>query len=82
MPPFSHLGLSGLGLPLVHGPSGIHGGARVATDAPGQDRVSAAVSLLGHLLLVSLCHLGRDGEQNGLNPWIILQLSNISSIDF
>ena len=73
MPPLSYLGLSGLGLSLVHGPAGIHGGARVATDAPGQDRVPAAVSLLGHLL-VSLCHLGRRGTE-----WV--KLMDSSSIE-
>lgn len=51
-----HLGLSGLGLPLVHGPAGVHSGTGVAADAPGQNRVPAPMLLLGRLF-VSLCHL-------------------------
>lgn len=51
-----HLGLSDLGLPLVHGPAGVHGRAGVPGNAMGQKRVPAPVLLLGSFL-VSLCHL-------------------------
>merc|ERR1719439_491634 len=47
------LGLCGLGLPLVHSPAGEHGRPRVPANAPGQNRVPAAVPLLGNLLLVA-----------------------------
>lgn len=54
---FLHLGLSGLCLPLVHGPAGEHGRPGVAADALGQGRVPAPVLLLLGCLLVALCHL-------------------------
>lgn len=56
----THLGLSGLGLPLVHGPAGVHSGTGVAANAPGQNRVPAPVLLLGRFLLVALCHLSQN----------------------
>lgn len=60
-----HLCLSGLGLPLVHGPAGVHSGPGVAADAPGQNRVPAPMLLLlGSLVsLVSLCHLTESKRQ-------------------
>lgn len=53
---FLNLGRSGLSLPLVHGPAGVHSRTGVAADAPGQNRVPAPVLLLGRFF-VSLCHL-------------------------
>lgn len=52
----SHLGLSDLALPLVHGPACIHSWPGVTADSPGQDRVPAPVLPLGSLF-VSVCHL-------------------------
>lgn len=57
-----YLGLSGFGLPLVHGPASIHSGPGVATDAPGQNRVPAPVLLLLGSF-VSLCHLTQSKKK-------------------
>lgn len=64
-----HLGLSGLGLPLVHCPAGVHSGTGVAADPPGQNRVPAPMPLLGRFL-VSLCHLTQSETDISLSNCI------------